>query len=286
MRLRRSNGPTAGRSALCRTARPVGRAVSGLARTVELLLLRGELQRALDLAERLVVLAEEQGAPLRRAHGLRAVSDRRCSSSDGLSDASQQLERGIALDDCGRGSGRTPRLSSALSRAPRCLVSAFPAWALWFLGYPDHALETARAALDLASASRSHTASPSPQLRPLFCTTAGASSRARERGPRRPSASRASITCRTCSAPATMGPRLALVGLGRADRRGSRNFRPVWRLLERDRCPLARYPVAGSRRRSAGSGRSARRCAHGTEPSGRNRRGRPASATIKRNCTG
>ena len=61
-------------------------------------LVRGELQRAHDLAERLVALAEEQGAPLRRALARRALGTTLFFLGR-FADAMAALDEGIAIDD-------------------------------------------------------------------------------------------------------------------------------------------------------------------------------------------
>jgi predicted ATPase len=59
---------------------------------------RGELHRAHDLAERLVLLAEEQGAPLRRALARRARGTALFLLGRFV-DAATALDEGIAIDD-------------------------------------------------------------------------------------------------------------------------------------------------------------------------------------------
>ena len=59
---------------------------------------RGELQRAHDLAERLVALAEEQGTPLRRALARRALGTTLFFLGR-FADATAALDEGIAIDD-------------------------------------------------------------------------------------------------------------------------------------------------------------------------------------------
>jgi predicted ATPase len=59
---------------------------------------RGELQRAHDLAARLVALAEEQGAPLRRALARRALGTSLFYFGR-FADAASELNQGIGIDD-------------------------------------------------------------------------------------------------------------------------------------------------------------------------------------------
>jgi class 3 adenylate cyclase/predicted ATPase len=109
---------------------------------------RGELQRAFDLAERLVVLADEQGAPLRSAHACRALgSTLFCFGR--LANASQRLERGIVLDGAVEDLEEHRAYALLHGEHPGVFCRTFLAWALWLLGYPDQALEMANAALDL-----------------------------------------------------------------------------------------------------------------------------------------
>jgi predicted ATPase len=111
-------------------------------------LLRGELQQAHDLAERLVALAEEQRAPLRRAHACRALGSTLFFLGR-LVDASQQLERGIALaDDVEDLDEHTADLLLYTERAG-IVCRLYSAWALWYMGFPDRALGMVETALTL-----------------------------------------------------------------------------------------------------------------------------------------
>ena len=112
-------------------------------------LLRGELQQAHDLSERLAKLAEEQGAPLHRARPA-APSVRRCSTSAGLpmrrqcwTRRSRSTSAVAALD--GR---RADLLLHTESAGVSCRLLS--GRALWFLGFPDRALERVEAGLALA----------------------------------------------------------------------------------------------------------------------------------------
>jgi len=110
--------------------------------------IRGELQTAYELAKRLVALADEQGGPLRHAHTCRALgSTLFCLGR--LTDASEQLERGIALDRTVEDLGEHRAHALLHLEHPGAFCRMYLAWALWLLGYPDRALETLKEALDL-----------------------------------------------------------------------------------------------------------------------------------------
>ena len=110
-------------------------------------LVRGELQRAHDLAERLVVLAEEQGAPLRRALARRALGTTLFFLGR-FADATAALDEGIAIDDAVAAWEDPAHLLLYTERAG-VVCRLYSAWALWFLGFPDRALERVEAGLAL-----------------------------------------------------------------------------------------------------------------------------------------
>jgi class 3 adenylate cyclase/predicted ATPase len=109
---------------------------------------RGELQRARDLAERLVALGAEQGESLRRALAQRALGSTLLFLGE-FTAAVEQLDRGIALDEAIEASedGRAPLLLHAERAGLVCRLYA--ARGLWFLGFPDRALATVEAGLEL-----------------------------------------------------------------------------------------------------------------------------------------
>jgi class 3 adenylate cyclase/predicted ATPase len=109
---------------------------------------RGELQRAYDLAERLVVLAEEDGAPLRRALARRARGTTLFFLGQ-FADAAEALNEGITIDDATAAWEDPAHLLLYTERAG-VVCRLYSAWALWFLGYPDRAVATMEAALALA----------------------------------------------------------------------------------------------------------------------------------------
>jgi predicted ATPase len=109
---------------------------------------RGEFQRAHELAERLVALAEEQGTPLRSAHAYRALGSTSFCLGE-FADACQQLDPGVALDDSVEALKEHRAHALLHGEHPGVLCRIYLAWALWLLGYPGQALEMANAALDL-----------------------------------------------------------------------------------------------------------------------------------------
>jgi predicted ATPase len=109
---------------------------------------RGELRRAHDLAQRLVALAEQQGAPLRRAYACRALGGTLFFLGR-LTEAIAALNEGIAADD---------RIAPLDDHRADLLLHPEHAGivgrlqlgrALWFLGFPDSALENVEAGLSL-----------------------------------------------------------------------------------------------------------------------------------------
>ncbi|MGH6918219.1 MAG: ATP-binding protein, partial [Geminicoccaceae bacterium] len=109
---------------------------------------RGELQRAHDLAVRLVALAEEQGAPLRRALARRALGTSLFYFGR-FADAASELNQGIAIDDAVAAWEDPAHLLLYTERAG-VMCRLYLAWALWFQGYPDRALKTMEAGLALS----------------------------------------------------------------------------------------------------------------------------------------
>jgi class 3 adenylate cyclase/predicted ATPase len=107
---------------------------------------RGEFQRAHDLAERLVALAEEQGAPLRRALARRALGTTLFALGR-FADAVRELDEGIAMDDAAGEDHRAHLLLYTERAGVVCRL--YSGWALWFQGFPDRALERVDAGLTL-----------------------------------------------------------------------------------------------------------------------------------------
>ena len=98
MRRPKSNRPTAEPAALCDQLGRSDELFPVLRGLWNCQLQRGELRRAHQLAERLVVLAEEQGAPLRRALARRALGTTLFFLGR-FADAARELSEGIAIDD-------------------------------------------------------------------------------------------------------------------------------------------------------------------------------------------
>jgi predicted ATPase len=109
---------------------------------------RGELQRAHELAVRLVALAEEQGAPLRRALARRALGTSLFYFGR-FADAASELNQGIAIDDAVAAWEDPAHLLLYTERAG-VMCRLYLAWTLWFLGFPDKALKTMEAGLALS----------------------------------------------------------------------------------------------------------------------------------------
>jgi class 3 adenylate cyclase/predicted ATPase len=107
---------------------------------------RGELQRAHDLAELLVTLADAQEAPLRRAYACRALGGTLFFLGR-LTDASAALNKGIAIDDT-VASLDDHRADLLLHPEHAGIVGRLQLGrTLWFLGFPDSALEMIQAGL-------------------------------------------------------------------------------------------------------------------------------------------
>jgi tetratricopeptide (TPR) repeat protein len=186
---------------------------------------RGEPERVYDLAERLVVLAEEQGAPLRRALARRARGTALFLLGR-FADATAALDEGIAIDDAVAAWEDPAHLLLYTERAG-VVCRLYSAWTLWFLGYPDPRWRGSKLVSPSANASRTPTAWLSLRISPRFCTVFDASLMRREGEPRRPSLSQASIPCRSGSRRQSY----AGASLWSASVRrwmGSHNFAPAW----------------------------------------------------------
>ena len=110
---------------------------------------RGELQRGGDLAQRLVVLADEQGDALRRALGRRALGSTLVFLGR-FADARESLEQGIALGDAADATGDRRAHVLLYAERPGVVCRLYSAWNHWLLGYPDCALSEINAALVLS----------------------------------------------------------------------------------------------------------------------------------------
>jgi tetratricopeptide (TPR) repeat protein len=108
---------------------------------------RGELHRADDLAKRLVVLAEEQAVPLRRSLARRARGTVLFLLGR-FEDAASVLNEGIAIDDMVAAREDPAQLLLYAERAG-VVCRLYSAWVLWYLGFPDRAVEMVEAGLAL-----------------------------------------------------------------------------------------------------------------------------------------
>jgi predicted ATPase len=110
---------------------------------------QGELRRAHALAERLVVLADAQEAPLRRALARRALGTALFFLGR-FRDATTVLDEGIAIDDAV--AGWEEHRSDLVLYTERASMAGrlYSGWALWFLGFPDRAVGTMDAGFALA----------------------------------------------------------------------------------------------------------------------------------------
>jgi tetratricopeptide (TPR) repeat protein len=111
-------------------------------------LVRGELQRVYDLADRLVVLAEKQGEPLLRALARRAQGTTLFFVGR-FADAMVALDEGIAIDDAVAAWEDPAHILLYTDRAG-VACRLYSAWALWFRGFPDDAVERMEAGLALS----------------------------------------------------------------------------------------------------------------------------------------
>ena len=243
---------------------------------------RGELQRAHELAERLVVLAEEQGAPLRRALARRALGTSLFYFGR-FADAAAALNEGIAIDDAVAAWEDPAHLLLYTERAG-VMCRLYLAWALWFLGFPDRALETMEAGLALGQRLSHAYSLAFAQNYAAFLHCFRREFAAAQDAPRRQSTSRASIACRSGSRRRpSAGALLWSASVSRA--RGSHNFAPAWPPGQRP-VPACSVPsgLASSPKPIFGlvssTKRSPRWIGRPKPPP------RPASATIKRSCTG
>jgi predicted ATPase len=108
---------------------------------------RGEYQRAYDLATQLVMLADEQ-EDARRALARRALAASLFFLGR-FADAANTANEGIAIDD-----GLATREDSAhlllYTDSAAVVCRLYSAWTLWYLGFPDSALQKVEAGLTIA----------------------------------------------------------------------------------------------------------------------------------------
>ena len=114
---------------------------------------RGELQRAHDLAARLAEVAEKRGTPVQRALARRALGTSLLYFGR-FTDAAEELNQGIAIDDAVAAWEDSAHLLLYTERAGLA-CRLYLAWVLWLLGFPDRALKMMEEGISL-SQSLSH----------------------------------------------------------------------------------------------------------------------------------
>ena len=189
-------------------------------------LAQGEYHGALDLAERLVALVEEQRVPLHRALARRTLGTTLFFLGR-FADAMVALGEGIAIDDAVAAWEDPAHLLLYTERAG-VMCRFYSGWIHWYLGSPDRAVETMEVALTLSQkVSHAHTLAMAlwygallHNLRARVCGRANTL-----RGGNRP---------RTGASPAAVDRHWndefgALPSSASASRwRASHNFAPVW----------------------------------------------------------
>jgi predicted ATPase len=100
--------------------------------------LRGQLRRVVELAERLIAVADQDGEPFRRATARRALGSTLFYFGR-FSESCEWLEEGIALDDTAVMGDQRARILLHTEQ-PGIICRLYLAWAKWLLGYPDSAM--------------------------------------------------------------------------------------------------------------------------------------------------
>lgn len=108
---------------------------------------RGELQRAHDLAVQLVARAEEEGIPIHRALARRALGTTLFFLGR-FAEAYREVGAGIAIDDA-VADWEDPAHVVLYTERAGVVCRLYLAWVLWLFGFPNRALETADNALAL-----------------------------------------------------------------------------------------------------------------------------------------
>jgi class 3 adenylate cyclase/predicted ATPase len=103
-------------------------------------LLRGGLQQAHDLSERLVALAEEQAAPLRRALARRSLGTTLYFLGR-FAESAREVDAGIAIDDVLEAAPDRCADLLLYTESAGMVCRLYSAKALWFLGFPDGAVQ-------------------------------------------------------------------------------------------------------------------------------------------------
>ena len=154
---------------------------------------RGELPQARELAEQLLGLAQREQHPARlmRAYNVLGATSLYLGA---FAPARAYLDQGIALDALPRDRSAAVRLSDQIQGGSVLAVSCrrHVALTLWYLGYPEQALQRSHEAITLAQDGRIPIAWP---MRCYFatqsCTVCAARHQRRKRRPRRSSSWRA-----------------------------------------------------------------------------------------------
>jgi predicted ATPase len=110
-------------------------------------LVRGELKRAYALTEQLVPLAEEQGAPVRRALARRSLGSTLFYLGR-FADAAAALDEGIAIADT-VAAREDPAHLLLYTENPSVVCRLYLGLVVWFLGFPDRGLEMVKNSLAL-----------------------------------------------------------------------------------------------------------------------------------------
>ena len=262
---------------------------------VELLLLRGELQRAHESRQAPGCASlESRGMPAPPCPGPPRARRQRCISLGRFADATAALDEGIAIDDAVAAWRHRADLLLYTEHAGRLRAGCYLAWTRFgSSAFRDRALDADRGRRSPSPSSLAH--ANSRRLRPgasprLLHQLATASLLRRERAPRRRSTiATASIACRNGSRIGNMCRGWALVGLRQQIGEGIAQIRTtVWPAGTRDRYRLQFSPWLGSARRSL----SPCRISSTTRSSALDRGGRrpwsePAQSLLsKRSCTG
>jgi class 3 adenylate cyclase/predicted ATPase len=111
--------------------------------------IRGNLIRARDIAEHLVLLTEGQEDPLRRALACRALGSTLYTLGR-FAEAGEQFNRGIELDEAAALSENHRAQILLYADCPGVICRLHLACCQWLLGFPDRALATVEAALHLS----------------------------------------------------------------------------------------------------------------------------------------
>jgi predicted ATPase len=131
--------------ALCRHVGETPRLLQVLLGLENYYFARGELQTARELAEQCLALAHRMQDAARLLPTYVALGMALFHLGE-LTSAREYLEQGMALDDSQRPHARpTPAVAD-----PQVVCASYTSWVLWFLGYPEQAVQRSHEALALA----------------------------------------------------------------------------------------------------------------------------------------